>query len=61
MLSPSNKETMAVAYPLISDILARIAVLPASSVEVERVFSTMKRIKTPVRNRLTTGTIDHLL
>ena len=52
---------MAVAYPLISDILARIAVLPASSVEVERVFSTMKRIKTPVRNRLTTGTIDHLL
>ena len=39
--SPSHKETMAVAYPLISDILARIAVLPASSAEVERVFSAM--------------------
>ena len=59
--SPSNKETMAVAYPLISDILAQIAVLPASSAEVERVFSAMKRIKTPVRNRLKTGTLDHLL
>ena len=59
--SPSNKETMAVAYPLISDILARIAVLPASSAEVERVFSAMRRIKTPVCNRLKTGTLDHLL
>ena len=59
--SPSNKETMAVAYPLISDIHARIAVLPASSAEVERVFLAMKRIKTPVCNRIKTGTLDHLL
>ena len=59
--SPSNEETMAVAYLLISDILARIAVLPASSAEVERVFSAMKRIKTPVCNRLKTGTLNHLL
>ena len=59
--SPSNKETMAVAYPLISDIHARIAVLPASSAEVERVFLVMKRIKTPVCNRIKTGTLDHLL
>ena len=58
--SPSNKETMAVAYLLIS-VLARIAVLPASSAEVEEVFSAMKKIKTPVRNRLKTGTLDHLL
>ena len=49
------------AYPLISDILARIAVLPASSVEVERVFSTTKGIRTPVHNRLKTGTIHHRL
>ena len=61
LLSPSNKETMAVAYPLISDILAGIAVIPASSPEVERVFSAMKGIKTPVRNRLKTGTLDYLL
>ena len=59
--SPSNKETMTVTYPLISDILTRIAVLPASSAEVERVFSAMKRIKSPVCNRLKTGTLDHLL
>ena len=49
------------AYSLISDILARIAVLHASSAEVERVFSAMKRIKTPVCNRLKTGTLDHFL
>ena len=30
------------AYPLISSILARIAVLPASSAQVERLLSTMK-------------------
>ena len=33
---------MIAAYPLISDILARISTLPGSSAEVERVFSTMK-------------------
>ena len=31
MHCPENRETMAVAYPIISSILARIAVLPASS------------------------------
>ena len=33
---------MIAAYPLISDILARISTLPGSNAEVERVFSTMK-------------------
>jgi len=49
------------AYPLISNILARIAVLPASSAHVERLFSTMKRIKTAQRNRLKTETMDCLI
>ena len=61
MHSPENKETMAVAYPIISSILARIAVLPASSAQVERLFSTMKRIKTAQRNRLKTKTLDNLM
>ena len=62
MHSPDNKETMIAAYPLISDILARISTLPGSSAEVERVFSTMKRIKSPLRNRLsTTTTLDNLI
>ena len=43
MYSPANRETLTVAYPLISSILARIAVLPASSAQVERLFSAMHR------------------
>ena len=61
MHSPANKEAMAVAYPLISSILARIAVLPASSAQVERLFSAMKRVKSAQRNRLKAKTLDHLL
>ena len=52
---------MTAAYPLISDILARISTLPGSSAEAERVFSTMKRIKSPLRNRLNTSTLDNLI
>ncbi len=52
---------MTVLYPMISDLLARIIVLPAASAEVERVFSAMKRIKSPIRNRLKTVTTDCLL
>ena len=39
---------MTVAFPMVSSLLARIIVLPASSAEVERVFSAVKRIKTPL-------------
>ena len=55
---PIHRETMVTAYPLISDLLARIIVLPASSAEAERVFSSMNRIKSPLRNRLAT---DYLI
>jgi len=52
VFDPSNKEVLATAYPLISNILACIAVLPASSANVECLFSTMKRIKTAQCNCL---------
>ena len=45
IFDPGNKEPLTTAYPLIPNILARIAVLPAASAQVERLFSTMKRIK----------------
>ena len=61
MYSPANREAMALAYPLISSILAWIAVLPASSAQVERLFSAMKRIKSSQRNRLKSTTLDHLM
>ena len=56
MYSPANREILTVAYPLISSIPARIAVLPASSAQIERLFSAMKRIKSAQRR-----TLDNLL
>ena len=38
MWNSANRQTMLAAYPLIASLLARIAVLSASSAEVERVF-----------------------
>ena len=65
ILAPAKKETMSVLFPLIrvSDLLARLVVLPAASAEVERVFSSMKRIKAAQRNRLNTLAlhVDHLI
>ena len=58
---PSCRETMTAAYPLLSDIIARVAVLPASSAEVERVFSNVNRVKNPIRNRLKVSTVDSLV
>ncbi len=52
---------MELVYPLVSKALAFVVTLPASSAEVERVFSTMKRIKSPIRNRITTDTLDSLI
>ena len=56
-----NKEALQTTFPLISDVLAHIAVLPASSSEAKRLFSAMKRVKSSLRNRLTTTKLDHLL
>ncbi len=61
ILGPANKEAMFASFPLTSDLLARLVVLPAGSAQVERVFSSMKRIKTAQRNRLNTSTLDHLI
>ena len=36
----SNREAMLVCHPLLANLLARVAVLPASSAEVESVFYT---------------------
>ena len=44
MWNSDNRQTMLAAYPFIASLLARIAILPASSVEVEQVFSTAKHI-----------------
>lgn len=61
MYRKENQAVFQTTFPLISCILARIAVLPASSCEAERLFSAMKRVKCNLRNRLTTCHLDHLL
>ena len=61
ILEPSSRDTMSAWLPLISDLLARLAVLPAASGQVERFISSMKRIKIAQRNRLNTNTVDHLI
>ena len=61
ILEPTKKDTMSTLFPVISDLLARLIVLPPVSAQVVRVFSSMKRIKTAQRNRLNTATLDHLI
>ena len=61
MWHPLHHDSMLIAYPLISKLLARTIVLPASSAEAERVFSTMNQIKTPLCNRLSSTTLDYLI
>ena len=47
-------------YPLFK--LASIAALiPVSTADCERSFSTMNRVKTKLRNRMTTSTLDSLI
>ena len=61
MSCPEKRECMTLAYPLLSQILARLIVLPASSPDVETTFSIMNRIKSPLCNRLNTKTLDCLI
>ena len=61
MWCPEKRECMTLAYPLFYQILARLIVLPASSAELERTFSIMSHIKTPLCNRLNTKTLDCLI
>ena len=48
-------------FPFILKLLVRALVLPVCTADCERCFSTMKRIKTDLRNRMNTATLDKLL
>ena len=61
MWCPEKRECMTLAYPLLSQILARLIVLPASSAELERTFSIMNHIKTLLCKRLNMKTLDCLI
>lgn len=48
-------------FPQLSKVASISALIPVSTAECERAFSAMNRIKTDLRNRLSTSTLDHLM
>ena len=56
-----SKDSICVLFPLVAKLLTHALVLPVSTADCERCFSTMKRVKTDLRNRMSTQTLDKLL
>ncbi len=48
-------------FPNLAELMVNLLVLPHSSAAVERIFSQVKLIKTDLRNRLNTESINALL
>ena len=48
-------------FPKLSSFMLSLLCLPHSSATVERVFSTVNRMKTKLRNRLSTATLSGML
>ena len=56
-----SDKTISHLYPQLRKLATIALILPVSTAECERAFSTMKRIKTALRNRLATTNLDHLM
>lgn len=56
-----GNKTLQLLYPNLCKLAQICLVLPLSTADCERAFSTMKRVKTPLRNRLNTKTLDSLM
>ena len=56
-----SKEAITHLFPTISELLVHALVLPVSTTDCERCFSVMNRVKTDLRNRMHTKTLDRLL
>ena len=48
-------------YPQLTKLVSIAAIIPVSTAEYERSFSTMNRVKTVLRNCLKTSTLDSLM
>ena len=48
-------------FPLVAQLMVHALVLPVSTTDCERCFSAMNRLKTDLRNRMNTTTLDRLL
>ena len=55
------QESLRDMFPQLTKLSAIAALIPISTAECERAFSAMKRIKTDLRNRLKTSTLDCLM
>ena len=55
------KRSLKQAYPQLSCLASIALVIPLSTADCERAFSAIKRVKTALRNRLKTATLDCLL
>ena len=58
MVTDSNLKQM---YPELTKLATIAAVVPVSTAACERAFSAIKRIKTELRNRMKTSTLDCLM
>ena len=57
----STGVTLMMLFPNFSKLASIARILPISTAECERCFSAMKRVKTVLRNRLETVTLERLL
>lgn len=57
----AGNATVKVLYPNLSKLAKICLILPVSTADCERSFSAMKRIKTDLRNRMNTTTLDALM
>ncbi len=56
-----GNRTVRTLYPNLCKLAQICLILPLSTADCERAFSTMKRVKTTLRNRLCTKTLDSLM
>ena len=56
-----SRESIVELFPNINKLFVHVLVLPVLTVDCERCFSIIKRVKTIQRNRMSTSTLDSLL
>lgn len=57
----AGNATVRALYPNLSKLAKVCLILPVSTADCERSFSTKKRVKTDLRNRMNTSTLDALM
>ena len=61
VLKDLASESLGLVYPQLAKLAQVCLVIPFTTADCERAFSSMNRIKTTLRNRLKTSTLDNLL